>query len=239
LAIVFVMVSAALAQSGAPQSTSNSDAGIAAAVEAYRVMWRNLTPEQRNQALQSGGYAPEQYERVLRQNAGGRGASRAAQAPGMPDYNKGVTDGALDALDGSLRDLNAIRDANVLRLQKDGCPPEVASRVADLKGQLAAAQAELKNLGGADAPAAVHQPAAADPNDVATAWFQSAQSDGPRNPAVDLVDSVLPADMAPTRAPQNPQPLLAGLRSQTLAQDVARMQAEIARLQAACIAVKR
>jgi hypothetical protein len=157
----------------------------------------------------------------------------------MPDYNKGVTDGALDALDSSLRDLNAIRDANVLRLQKDGCPPEVASRIADLKGQLAAAQAELKNLGSTDAPAASHSPATADPNDVAMAWFQDAQGDGPRNPAVDSVDSVLPADMAPARTPQNPQPVLAGLRRQPLVQDVARIQAEIARLQAACIAVKR
>lgn len=243
LAIVFVMVSAAMAQSAAPQSAAGSgagsDAGVAAAVEAYRVVWRNLTPEQRNQALQSGGYTPEHYEQVLRQNAGGRGAGRAAQAPGMPDYNKVVTDGAFGALDGSLRDLNAIRDGNVLRLQKDGCPPEVASRIADLKGQLTAAQAELKNMSGADAPAVPHRPAAADPNDVATAWFQSAQSDGSGNPAVDSVDSVLPTDMAPARVLQNPQPALASLRSQTVGQDVARLQAEIARLQAACIAVKR
>ena len=111
--------------------------------------------------------------------------------------------------------------------------------IADLKGQLSAAQAELENLGGADAPAAPHHPAAADPNDVATAWFQSAQSDGPRNPVLDSVDSVLPADMAPARTPQNPQPVLASLRSQTVGQDVARMQAELARLQAACIGVKR
>ena len=177
---------------------------------------------------------------AIREHAAAR--PMPAPAPGTPDYTRGVSEGALDALGGSLRDLNAIRDANVLRLQKDGCPPEVASRIADLKGKLAAQDAELKGLPvGGSAPAAPRRTAAADPIEVAQSWFKSAPGEAARNQAAsDLLDSVLPGGMAETRArPSNPQSLEAGARRNVLSQEIARTEAEIERLQGACIAAKR
>jgi len=100
--IIALLLAAATAPIAAPQSSTTSRPaseapGVGAAIEAYRKMWSGLTPEQQKQTLQSGGYTPEQYESMLRQN-GPAGNGRTAPAAGTPDYTRGASEGALDAL---------------------------------------------------------------------------------------------------------------------------------------------
>ena len=56
--------------------------------------------------------------------------SRKPPQARLANRRNDVDAGAFDTLGQSMRDLNAIRDANLSRVQKDGCPPEIASRIA-------------------------------------------------------------------------------------------------------------
>ncbi len=203
------------------------------AIEAYRKMWRSLTPEQQKQMLSSGGVTPEQYERMMRQNDPARESANQA-----PDYARAISGGTLDGLGGSLKDLNAIRDANVARLQKDGCPPEVATRIADLKGRIAALRAGASPA--LAAPKDSESAAVADPIEMAESWFKAAPAELAQDAGTeDPLDSVLPGRKDSTRArPAKAVPLKPGERRMTAAEEITRIDAEIARLQGACIEPK-
>jgi hypothetical protein len=220
-----------------------SEAQIARAVENYRQTWRKMKPDQQKRTIQMGGFTPEQYERMLRGGlaAGAQGAGTAAadKAAG-PDYNRGPDAGTLDSLGQSLIDLNAIRDSNVGRLQKDGCPPEVANRIAELRGKLARLEGEPGgHADPAQANAPVRRTSGADALDTAANWFKAddhadaAGAAGPSSGA--LLDSVLPGGEA-TR----PKPLTgdAAARRKTQEDGAAQIKAELAQLQGACVPAK-
>src|SRR5579872_960679 len=167
-----------------PDSTISSDTkpassnptNPAAALEQYRQMWQRMTPAQQKAITSAGGSTPEQYERMLM----GRGAaSTKGENQASSTDPRAADSGALDALNKSLQDLNAVRDANLSLVQKDGCAPELASRIADLKAKLHSDEFELNGTESpAAAPTDAHTPEkasaanAADPMAVASDWFK-------------------------------------------------------------------
>jgi hypothetical protein len=222
-----------------------SEAQIARSVENYRQMWRKMKPAQQKQMLQMGGATPEQYERMLRGGLAG-GTPHAGSAPAdkstAPDYNRGADAGALDSLGQSLIDLNAIRDANVARLQKDGCPPEVAARIADLRGRLARMEGESNGHGEpAQSAAAARRTSGAVALDVAANWFKADDrtetgGDAGAGPSPStLLDSVLPEGDG---SRPKPRPGDEAARRRTQEAGMAQIKAELAQLQGTCLAVK-
>ena len=164
----------------------------------------------------------------------GKAAQTASDERGGRDHAK-----ALDSLSASTDDLNAIRDENLRRLTSDGCPPEVSARIAEVKGRLAAAQAELKGVEPAAAPE--KKPAPAAPGSalaLASDWFKAgdpapADTAARSNDQRDAVGSVLPGGPARTAAPGMKAPLTAE-RRRTLEQDVTALESELAHLVVAC-----
>lgn len=223
-----------------------SEAQITKAVEGYRQMWRRMKPNQQQQSLRMGGYTPEQYERMLRSGSAAASAQvgAATAAPDKstsPDYHRGADAGALDAMGQSLIDLNTIRDVNVGRVQKDGCPPEVASRIADLRGRLALLKSEPSEHNDPAQTATPAQGAAgANAIDVAANWYK-ANDRPPTSVAAgpspeQLLDSVLPSGGA-----DRPKPPLTGsaaARRKAQEDSVAQIEAELAQLLGACVPAK-
>ena len=125
--------------------------------------------------------------------------------------------GTMDSLSNSLQDLNAIRDGNLTRVQKDGCSAETAARLTEFRGKLRQLDAET-----VDAQA------------IAADWFKPAvvkQEDQSERESR-LLDAVLPGAAA---APAKP----AAQRPKANEEELARLRSEIARLSAACAAVGR
>ena len=211
---------------------------IETALRQYRSMWQKMSPAQQKAFLDQGGATPEQYERTLMDKSGTPPASGLAGAPRS-------TVNALDSLITSLQDLNAIRDGNLVRVQADGCPREIATRLADLRGRL---QQDRNELAGADAPSGpVARPkdvpgsVPADPMSLANNWFKQPPLDkSPARPAdtreSKLLADVLagsPAPASPGRVP-DPKSAAAGEREKELHEEIARIEAEIVQLSAAC-----
>jgi hypothetical protein len=243
-----------------PDSTVSSDAkpassgtptSPAAALEQYRQMWQKMTPAQQKAIVSAGGPTPEQYERMLTpRSAGAKGATQSATDPRAADS------GALDALSKSLQDLNAVRDANLSLVQKDGCAPELASRIADLKAKLRSDEFELN---GTEAPPATpteaHTPEkvdpanAPDPMAVASDWFKrpadpkktARPDDSNRTREASQLDAVLSGAQAPVAAERrfDPKAPDAEQNRKAIEADMALVKSELEQLSSACAAAKR
>lgn len=236
----------------AASGNANTSQAAAAAIERYRQMWQKMTPAQQKMLLQRGGHTPEEYERMLKAGASrfAPGGAAPARASDAPDAGKGIHPGDLDSLSKSLQDLNAIRDGNLSRVQKDNCPPEIASRTAELRSRLQSDEFELNGGRPPDSlPSAgsAKKSGQADPLAVAGDWFKrpagqkSAASDsGNGNPRVgNPLDDILPSTEAaapkPGIAPDSPE---AVQKRNALQADITRIQAELAQLSGACAAPK-
>jgi hypothetical protein len=257
------------AQSTPQRTITSSQASGAAApgtpdtidnmLQQYREMWGKMSPAQQKAFLDSGGSTPEQYERLIR-TKGPSAASNGGPGRQSPADPRAAMN-ALDSLTTSLQDLNAIRDGNLTRVQKDGCPPEVAARLADLKARLAQDEAELSGVE-APVPAASQskdRAGAADPLAIADDWYKRSPQTrletanrGMGNPSersgapdpsdreARLLSGVLPGGTntaTPERRvdAQSPETLQ---RQKALEDEIARTKAEISQLSAACTAIK-
>lgn len=193
------------------------------ALEKYREMWRKMTPAQQRAFIDSGGYTPEQYERLVK--------SKTESGPGGGDPQRKV-DPAFDSLNKSLQNLDTIRDANLGRVQQQNCPPEVAARISDLKTRLRSYES---GHDGAPDPgtAPVRAPANSNPPDplaIASDWFKAGPAPEPVVSAEQeskLLSDVLPrADAAPEKREVDQQ-------------EIARIKAELEQLSGACGAPAR
>jgi hypothetical protein len=206
-------------------------------------MWQKMSPAQQKAFLDSGGASPEQYEHTLRSK--GATAPTAGRAPQGDPH---ATVNALDSLVTSLQDLNAIRDGNLVRIQTDGCPPEIASRLADLRGRL---QQDRNELAGSNGPIeAKVQPkdasgsAPVDAISLANNWFKQPPAEKsparPAEPPADSRESKLLADAlagqpAPAPPARGPDQSPAGQqREKELQEEIARIEAEVAQLSTGC-----
>jgi hypothetical protein len=229
---------------GAPGAMS--DAEIRKTVEAYRRLWQSMTPQQRQQTLRNGGFTPEQYEAMMRGT--GPVAPTLTDAVGAPAKPAGAEAAqapqstALDSLGRTLLDLDTIRDVNTGRLQKDGCPPEVVSRMAELRGQLARLESDFN---GAVAPASgvasTRRSSLTDPQDTAANWFHRGEIADPSPVASAsspdrLLDSVLPNPDTLHAAPVAADP---GARRKSQEAAAAKIRAELAQLSGACAPGKK
>lgn len=134
---------------------------------------------------------------------------------------------AIDSVLNSTEDLNSIRDAYVRRLAGDGCRPEVAIRVAELRANL---EETDTHRGRSQTTAAAAQQTSAELTDslliLASGWYQPRpESEPPRvNPDRDraqLLDQVLSARDSQSAAPST-------------GADPAQAKAELDRLLATC-----
>lgn len=193
------------------------------ALEKYREMWRKMTPAQQKAFIDSGGYTPEQYERLVK--------SKTESGAGGGDPQRRV-DPAFDSLNKSLQNLDTIRDANLGRVQEQNCPPEVAARISDLKSRLRSYESGYD--GAADPGAApARAPANSNPPDplaIATDWFKASQAPEPVISAEQ--QSKLLADVLP-RAQAGPE------KRQVGQQEIAGVKAELEQLSGACGAPAR
>jgi hypothetical protein len=245
--------SRAVAPNSAPDAIDNM-------LRQYRDMWQKMSPAQQKAFLDSGGSTPEQYERVLRTK--GLSAVPANPAPATPQDRQSSTEpraamNALDSLTTSLMDLNTIRDGNLNRVQKDGCPPEVTSRLTDLRGKLSQYKTELTGVEAAPAASQPKpRPGPADPAGIANDWFKRPSQDRPESlsreagtPASRPADAestgrenklladVLPGGSGaePRVDPKSPEALE---KKKALEAEIVRIEAEIAQLSGACAALK-
>ncbi len=197
--VVFLLVCAASSFAQQPNEES-----VRTAVEAYRRMWQAMTPEQRKTIVDAGGGTPERYEQTLRIQLNGGGRKPSAAAPEGVNERQTRTD--MDAaVKSSVADLNTVRDANLIRLREEACPPEVALEVAALRSRQSAAVMPP--------PAALLA--------LADNWFQRTTVVAPPDPFIQ------PA------APQ-PIDTLLGSAPPARPADPARVNAEIERLLVAC-----
>jgi hypothetical protein len=219
-----------------------TEAQIAKLVENYRRNWQKMKRSQQQRTIQTGGLTPEQYERMLRGSLPSPGTSGSTPAvsdkSAAPDYHRGPDANALDSLGQSLIDLNAIRDVNVDRVQKDGCPPEVTSRIAELRGRLARLEGGAGGNDGSSQAASPARRAAGNPLDAAANWFKGddrGETAGAGGPNTDqLLDSVLPSSEA-----SRPKLATAVTRRKAPEENVAEMKAELGQLLGTCVAVKQ
>jgi hypothetical protein len=147
--------------------------------------------------------------------------------PAAPPADAGAT---VDSLGVSLQDLNAIRDGNLSRVQKDGaCPPETAARLADLRLKLRRVEAELS--GGTLSSA---NPV--DAQSIAAGWFKRPAPEPESAVAREsrLVAEVLPGAVAPAAKPRQ-----SAEQQKALEEEIARLKAETARLAGTCAPVKK
>lgn len=145
--------------------------------------------------------------------------------------------GAFDSLSKSLQDLNVIRDGNLSLVQKDGCAPELASRIADLKAKL------NESDEAAEPPAAAktaEKTRDADPMALANDWFK--QASGSKQAASNhmrensLLDAVLNGTQG---APERSTGMKSsrGEHGQKLSEaEMASAKSELAQLSRACAA---
>jgi hypothetical protein len=238
------------------KAEANSQAG-SAALERYRAMWQKMTPAQQKALVSNGGYTPDQYEHMLKQQGMGFVEPKTGDRPrgaASPDPGGAVDADALHSLSKALQDRNAIRDGNLLLVQKDGCPPELASRIADLKAKLQGYEYELT---GATAPAnasgqrSIEKSGGPDALAVANEWFKRARD---RQPAAAGSDSegaghrtreskLLDAALAGTETGVVPERIdakspVAERNRKAVEDDMARVKAELEQLSGACAARK-
>jgi len=229
----------------------------AAALAQFRKAWDRMTPVQQKAFVSSGGYTPEQYERMLTQAGARAGQAREAAisskavAPANPANE--IDPSAIESLGKSLRNLDAIRDGNLSKVQKDGCPPEVASRIADLKGRLQNDDYQLNGVEAAAAPAEKRiqdNAAGADPLALAAAWFkrpanlEPASANAGAATAAEsheskLLDAVLSGTTAAPAQRIDARPPQSEASRSAIQQDKIHIQAELAQLSGACAAPKR
>jgi len=221
-----------------PKPAPGTPSNQAAALEQYRQMWQKMTPAQQKALVSAGGLTPEQYERKL------TGAT-------APDSSRTADSGALDSLSKSLQDLNAIRDANLSLVQKDGCAPELASRIADLKAKLRNDEFELNGAEAPQTPIAAHteeNASAADPLAIANEWFR--HTPDPKQVRPDDSNRVresrqLDAVLSGTQAPASPERRIeakspeAEQNRRVIEADMARVKSELEELSSACAAAKK
>ena len=161
------------------------------------------------------------------------GAPPATRKPATPPPDA-ASPGAIDSLNNSLQDLNAIRDANLSRIQNAGCPPETSARLADLRLKLRQAEAELSGESLSKSSTAV------DPQIIAADWFKRPALD--RSEPADaresrLLTQVLPGGVALPAVSAKPQQ--SAEQKKALEEEIARLKAEISRLSATCPTVKK
>jgi hypothetical protein len=238
----------------ATQKTEPGSPRASAALERQRAMWQRMTPAQRQAFVNGGGYTPEQYERMLKQQGfvdpktGDRPRGAAA-----PDASGAVDADAFHSLSKSLEDRNAIRDGNLSLVQKDGCPPELTSRIADLKAKLQGYEHELTGASMAPAPASgprsPEKSGAPDALAIANDWFKHAPD---RQPAAAGSESdvnrtreskLLDAALAGTETGIVPEHVEAKSTDaernrKIVEEDMARVKAELEQLSDACAARK-
>lgn len=239
-------------------ANASGASGVSEAVASYRRAWDRMGPAQRKMILDGGGVTPEQYEQMVRQSmeppgnafaghaapGAPAGASPVPRTASGPDHARGVSSDALRIISRSGEDLNAIRDGNLGRVQQDHCPPEVASRIADLKGRLASREAALRSDG---APAAASQTPRAEPvkpgaspaaANLADDWFRRpATASGGVAASGHQLDDVLgstgaAAPRTPSRVPDAPE------RRKEIEQEMAQLRVELGRLLGACPGVR-
>jgi len=146
--------------------------------------------------------------------------------PAAPPADAGA---AVDSLGVSLQDLNAIRDGNLSRIQKDGgCPPETAARLADLRLKLRRAEADLSGE-------TLSTTAPVDAQAIAATWFKRPVPEA--EPAA-ARESRLLADVLPGAAASAAKPLQNAQQQKALEDEIARLKAETARLSGTCAAKK-
>jgi hypothetical protein len=194
-------------------------------------------------------------QRTITTNPTNTAAPKPAPPPSPPPVSRtpaepGGAAGALDSLNNSLQDLNAIRDGNLNRVQKDGCPPEISSRLADLRGRVRQLEAELSGETPAPRVAPAPDKPGADPQALASDWFkQPAQNprDAPpmaapskRNaPAGDVREAKLLAEVMPDAPAPAAKPAKTEAPRKEVEDEIARLNGEIARLQGACTPLKK
>jgi len=254
-------------ENAAPTDTSgpNPYSAVAAALEKYREMWNRMSAPQRLAFVNAGGSTPEQYERILKQhgNSFAPAGDGVAQSSGdrsrkaAPDSGNPIDSNAFDSLSKSLQDLSAVRDGNLWRVQKDGCPPEIASRMADLRGKLETDESELKG-GESSTPVtpgagSKDKTGSTDRLAIAADWFKhpadtEASTAVAGSGATDVnsrESKLLEAALAGSRSAAAPGALAdpkspEGERARKAAEEnIARIKAELAQLSGACTAPKK
>ncbi len=132
----------------------------------------------------------------------------------------------MNSLGKAIENLDTIRDANLGRVQKEGCPPEVAARIADLKNKLQGYESGSLRT---STPVALHQNSAPpDPLAIATEWYKPAAASATRgSQQTKVLAEVLPGVEAPPP------------KTQVDAQELARTKAELEQLSGACAASTR
>ncbi len=162
-----------------------------------------------------------------------KGANQSADSR-IPD-----SAGAFDSLNKSLEDLNAIRDGNLSLVQKDGCAPELASRIADLKAKLNGSDAAVAAPA---APRVLEKTGDADPLTVANEWFKPAgaskQTAPSRTRESSLLDAVLNSTPAPAERSTDPRASGVEHNNKLSEAERASVQSELEQLSNACAAKK-
>lgn len=139
--------------------------------------------------------------------------AKRATASTQPAPARDASSSALDALITSNENLNTIRDSNVRKLG-EGCAPEVALRIGEIRGQLGISSTPVRKDAASDAALLA----------LAAGWYKSQNS----SPAVtpkntnDAVASVLP-----------------GSANKSPAEEAQVLQNELSRLLASCSGAKR
>lgn len=217
---IFTTPAAVHTDAPAPPAPAAPDASDTA-LEKYREMWRKMTPAQQKAFVDSGGYTPEQYERLLKKGP----AEPAGAAP------QRAIDPTIDSLNKSLQNLDTIRDANLGRVQGQNCPPEVAARISDLRARLQNAESGRSAAPApAAAPARRENSTAPDALAIATDWFKPASPPAPATRAGEqgkLLAAVLPGAEASSPKRQIDE------------QEISRIQTELDQLSGACAAPVR
>jgi hypothetical protein len=160
------------------------------------------------------------------------GTPPAARKPAAPPPNT-ASPGAMDSLSNSLQDLNAIRDANLSRIQTAGCAPETAARLTDLRVKLRQSEAELSGESLSKSSTVV------DPQIIAADWFKRKPDRSEPADAREsrLLTEVLPGGAALRVAGVKPQQ--SAEQKKALEDEISRLRTEISRLSATCVTVKK
>ncbi len=250
------MVSRPETSGPADSSGAGSSSAMAAAMERYREMWNKMSASQRQAFVNAGGSTPEQYERSLKQRGNGFVAGEGAaqqtveRSRKTPDSGNPIDSNAFDS-----QDLSSVRDGNLWRVQKDGCPPEIATRMADLRGKLETYELELNGVE-SSAPAAAgasskEKRSSTDRLAIAADWFKSpadkeASTPGSGAPGGNSRESkLLDAALAGNGSAVTPESRIAPKSAETertrkaAEQDIARIKGELAQLSGACTAPKK
>ena len=123
---------------GVMSAQKPDEQSVNTAVEAYRRMWQAMSADQRKAMVDAGGATPERYERTLRMQLSGAARS-AAPSTGDADQRRTIKTDLTETVRTSAEDLDAIRDANLVRLRDEACPPEIALEVAALRSSFSPA----------------------------------------------------------------------------------------------------